>query len=57
VLNKYNINDKIVDEIEDRSDCDYIQDYFTKITGSRTVSVESYVFFMYLINMQLNFLS
>ena len=37
VLKKYNINDISIIEIEERSDCDLIQDYLNKLTGARTV--------------------
>ena len=37
ILKKYNIEDLLIIELEDREDCDEIQDYLQKITGARTV--------------------
>lgn len=37
-MKKFNINDLIIIEIENRDDCDDIQKYLSKITGASTVS-------------------
>lgn len=37
VLNKYNINDIVVIELDSRDDGDAIQEYLAKITNARTV--------------------
>jgi glutaredoxin 3 len=37
VLNKYNLNDIKVIELDDREDSDQIQEYLKKLTGARTV--------------------
>ena len=44
VLNKYSIpsDDLEIVEIENRDDCQEIQDYMKKITGGRSVSTASY---------------
>lgn len=37
VLSKYNIDDIVIIELENRDDCDEIQDYLLKLTGARSV--------------------
>lgn len=42
VLGKYSLNDYVLIELDNRDDCDEIQDYLLKITGARSVYLRNF---------------
>lgn len=55
VLKKYNINDIVIVELDNRDDGDEIQDHMSKLTGARTVLLLS--FYLILIGQIINLLN